>query len=126
MENARVTYMKKKKELDERLEENIEAEKIKADLPDLTSLGINDGDISHAEAKGIIIDEEREKPASSEAKSKLLSELHSNERKWREIQVVYASLLKVITIVKYVFCLSFWLISTIPCDAMRCTGRSNK
>jgi hypothetical protein len=89
--------MKKKTELEEKLENHLEAERIKGELPDITSLGIDDEDLSDAKAKGIIIDEERERRASSEAKGKLSSELYNNERKWREIQVAYASVLKVIT-----------------------------
>ena len=97
VENARIAYMKKKTELEEKLEKHHEAERIKGELPDLTSLGIDDEDLSDAEAKGTNLDEERERHASSEAKGKLSSDLHNNERKWREMQLVYASVLKVIT-----------------------------
>lgn len=97
VEHARIAYMKKKTELEEKIEKHLEAEKIKGELPDITSLGIDDEDLSDADAKGTIIDEERERHASSEAKGKLSSELYNNERKWREMQLVYASVLKVIT-----------------------------
>ena len=107
VEQAALTYMKKKTELKEKLE----AERIKEQLPDLKSLGIHAGETTeppsgvkegadanvnctHTEE-----DSEKDKNAATtgDVKAKWSSEEYSNERKWREIQLVYASVLKVRT-----------------------------
>jgi hypothetical protein len=110
LKSAHAAYIKKKTELEEKRKENLEAERLKEELPDLTSLGIYDEDLSDPDTNGTLMNEERRKHPSVEAKkAKLSTELYSNERKWREIQVVYASLLKVITYCcDYVFHLNFW------------------
>lgn len=88
VEQAGQTYLKKKNELEDR----VVAESIKEDLPDLTSLGIDTTHGTNSEED----DEkkEKEKSAASEAKSKRSLEEFTNERKWRDMQLVYASLLK--------------------------------
>jgi hypothetical protein len=92
VQNARVTYMKKKTEIEDKLEENLQAERIKGELPDLTSLRIDDDDLSDSDTKDTLIDEMRRKIPVGDARRA--------ERKLREIEVVYASLLKVINAVK--------------------------
>ena len=104
MKSAHDAYYKKKTELEEKLKANLEADRLTGELPDLTSLGIYDEDSSDPDTNGTLKNEERKKHPSDEAKkAKLSTEVYSNERKWREIQVVYASLLKVITYVVNVF-----------------------
>ncbi|KAL7536174.1 hypothetical protein ACHAXR_006955, partial [Thalassiosira sp. AJA248-18] len=87
VDHAGSTYTKKKREL----EEKMEAEKIKdelmSELPDLDSLGIE------AEAKSSAQHDE-EKDKTSDAKAKWASEEYTNERKWKEIQLIYSSILK--------------------------------
>jgi hypothetical protein len=97
LEDAHQTYQKKKQALEEKLEENLKTEQIQADIAslDIASLGINDNEVvtTNVEIKSTIVDEERTKSASNEVKSKLLSEVYMNERKWREIQIVYSRVL---------------------------------
>jgi len=96
LEDARQTYQKKRQALEEKLEENLKTEKIQADIAslDIASLGVNDDEVvNNVESTSTIIDEERTKLASNEVKSKLLSEVYMNERKWREIQIVYSRVL---------------------------------
>jgi len=93
VEQAGYTYIKKKKDLEDRLV----AESIKEELPDLNSLGIDVGHESSACKIDVTHDEEekeKEKNASSETKAKWSLEEYSNERKWRDMQLVYASVLK--------------------------------
>ena len=91
VEQASATYIKKKIDL----EAEIEAERIKATLPDLSSLGFDDKtEPSDEHAK---IENETGKNESSEFKTKWSLERHNNERKWRDVQLVYASVLKVTT-----------------------------
>jgi len=97
VEAAGLTFAKKKQELEEKLE----AEKIKEELPDLDSLGIEedkscltDGD---ANSNGTQQEEEKndeKKKMMSDARAKWTSESFSNERRWRETQLIYASILK--------------------------------
>jgi hypothetical protein len=53
VEHACIAYRKKKTKLKEKLENHLEAERIEGELPDITSLGIDDEDLSDAKAKGI-------------------------------------------------------------------------
>lgn len=91
VEKAGEAHARKRAEL----EEKIEAERIKEDLPDLSSLVVDDAGGSEAASSANGKSDGEEKDAASDAKAKWTSELFNNERKWREIQVVYASVLKV-------------------------------
>lgn len=95
LEDAHQIYQKKKQALEEKLEENLKTEKIQADIAslDIGSLGVSDDEVvNNVETTSTIIGE-RTKLASNEVKSKLLSEEYMNERKWREIQIVYSRVL---------------------------------
>ena len=105
VEQAGETYLKKKREIKEKLEEQAEADKLMDQLPDLKSLVI-DGEET-ASSNGLLSeiidgtqkeeDNDKDKNTSSDAKAKLISEEYSVERKWREIQLVYASVLQAVS-----------------------------
>ena len=97
VDQAGRTYLKKKEDLGEKLREGEEAERVRAELPDLTTLSVGEG-LSAAVEEGA--HEEKSKPGV-EWKAKLTAEAKNNERKWREIQIVYASVLKVRTATKH-------------------------
>jgi hypothetical protein len=106
-EQAGATYIRKKIEL----EAELEAERIKATLPDLSSLGFDDKTESSdgpVESTKLGIKNEKSKASeASEAKSKLSLERYNNERKWREVQLVYASILKVMMVAVQIVVLFF-------------------
>jgi hypothetical protein len=107
VEQAGATYIRKKIEL----EAELEAERIKATLPDLSSLGFDDKTESSdgpVESTKLGIKNEKSKASeASEAKSKLPLERYNNERKWREVQLVYASILKVMMVAVQIVVLFF-------------------
>ena len=99
VEQAGVTFLKKKREIKEKLEELEEADVLMKNLPDLDALVINDDDektkSSSASNDKEEDDTDKDKnDASSEAKAKLISEEFSVERKWREMQIMYAAVLQ--------------------------------
>ena len=89
VEKAGEKYIKTKEDL----EEKVEAAKLVEELPDLKTLVVNDTDTPKEEKS----DEEKEKEKQdkiNEAEAKLATEKFTNERKWRDMQLVYASILK--------------------------------
>lgn len=98
VEQAGANYTKKKIELERELEAELEAERIKATLPDLNSLGLDEkNESSDGKNDNTKLESESDKNEPSEPKTKWLLEQYNNERKWREVQLVYASVLKVST-----------------------------
>lgn len=90
VEYAGLTYIKRKRDLEEKLEAEKIAQQILDELPDLNSLGI-DAEVESSDAAN---GTHNEKAKTSDAKAKWSSDEYSNERKWREMQLVYASVLK--------------------------------
>lgn len=94
VEEAASNYIKKKKEIEQQEKEQDEAERVRAELPDISYLDLNDSNPSVAgsdEAQENSI----EKNPPSDEKAKLASDKYSNERKWKEIQLSYSMLLEV-------------------------------
>mmetsp|Transcript_14111 Transcript_14111/g.30664 ORF Transcript_14111/g.30664 Transcript_14111/m.30664 type:complete len:1304 (+) Transcript_14111:121-4032(+) len=98
LSQAGFAYVKKKKELEEKLEAELEVEKIKEALPDLRSLGMDrvmeiaeSSGGTDIDVNGAHKEQDEKDKANSDSKAKLSSEKYSNERKWREMQLVYAS-----------------------------------
>jgi hypothetical protein len=86
VEGAAVSYFKKKGELDVSERELVEAEGVKKDL------------LKMAEEHVVVAkkEEDGEKEGGvSEEKQKLMGDRYTNERKWKEMQLAYASLLEV-------------------------------
>ena len=87
VELAALTYAKKKKQLEEQkeIEENnekmLQLELVRSDSTENESSDTNGGG--------------QDKTASNDSKSKYAMEEHTNERKWKEIQLAYAHVLKV-------------------------------
>ena len=95
VEQTGANYIKKKMELDAELE----AARIKAALPDLSTLGFGDKSESlDSKTEGIQPENENGKQESNEARIKWSLERFNNERKWREVQLAYASVLKVMVV----------------------------
>lgn len=104
--HAGQAYVKRRKELEEKIEAELEAEKIKEGLPDLKSLtveGVAEEILETGESAAIDdvkngtahTNKEEKDISTSDPKAKWMSEKFSIERKWREMQLVYASVLKV-------------------------------
>ncbi len=91
VEQAGARYANKKTELDAELE----AARMKATLPDLSTLGFGDKSES---SDGKVVQLENENGESSETRNKWSLERFNNERKWREVQLAYASVLKVMVV----------------------------
>ena len=83
VEQAAMTYVNKKDEIEERLEAN----RIKDELPDLKALNVS-GDDNGTKA------EEAEKDDNDAKLDAIMKDKFSNERKWREMQQAYASILQ--------------------------------
>lgn len=100
VEKAAINYVEKKMEIKDKQEELVEAGKLMDDLPNLNALLIDNNE-STVKTKSTSDDDEKDKEdekqvAANEAKSKLISEEYSVERKWREMQIMYASVLEAV------------------------------
>ena len=84
VEGAFKTFEKKRCELNEMERELEEAENVKKEL-----LVMAKGDVVVKKEEG------EEKEGMSEERSKLMSERYTNEKKWKEMQLAYATLLEV-------------------------------
>ncbi|KAL7454836.1 hypothetical protein ACHAWC_006435, partial [Mediolabrus comicus] len=104
VEQAAQTYVNKKDEI----EETLEAMKIKDELPDLSSLNVS-GDDANEKKK-----EDEEKVGNDAKYNALMKDKSANERKWREIQLAYSSILKAVSLNKNIgYLMKRDLISTI-------------
>ena len=86
VETASKTFVKKRGELEEMERELEEAEKVKKEL-----LVMAQGDVVVKEKE----EGEEKKGVVSEERSRLMGEKYTNERKWKEMQLAYATLLEV-------------------------------
>jgi len=91
VEQAAQKFVNQKEEIEERLE----AIKIKDELPDLKSLNVSDEDNKTKEDE----DEKDDTDAKTEA---IMKDKFSNERKWREMQHAYSSILHAVVSNKHI------------------------
>ncbi len=79
----------------EDIEERLEAMKIQEELPDLKTLNVSGGDNDMKE-------EEDEKDNTAAKYDAIMKDKFSNERKWREMQHAYSSILQAVVSNKYI------------------------
>mmetsp|Transcript_26718 Transcript_26718/g.45385 ORF Transcript_26718/g.45385 Transcript_26718/m.45385 type:complete len:1139 (-) Transcript_26718:80-3496(-) len=91
VEQAAQKFVNQKEEIEERLE----AIKIKEELPDLKSLNVSGGDNETKKEE----DENDDTDAKNDA---IMKDKFTNERKWREMQHAYSSILQAVVSNKYI------------------------
>lgn len=89
-ESAGANYFKKKESLRNRME----AEKLKDVLPDLNSLSVDSNTKTSREDDDANKKEEKTSDTKTKMSLGLISEEYNNEKRWREMQCMYAAILR--------------------------------